>query len=165
MTSPRRIAAISIAKRVSQEGGWQLGSVVGYQVGMQQQVSHDTRLTFCTTEILLQRLIQQRNMLDYTHIILDEIHERDQVMDFLLLVVKKLLQTNSSLVKVILMSATIDVKRFSEYFSIRMRNALVPAPVIEIPEKGCFKTYIYYLDELKDLGAVSYFIRCNCYFD
>ncbi|XP_014470956.1 PREDICTED: probable ATP-dependent RNA helicase spindle-E isoform X2 [Dinoponera quadriceps] len=154
VTQPRRIAAISIAKRVSQEGRWPLGSVVGYRVGMKQETSSDTRLTYCTTEILLQQLIKKKHMLDYTHVILDEIHERDQEMDFLLLIVKKLLQTNSSLVKVILMSATIDVKKFAEYFSTRVGNKLVPAPVIEILEKGCFETHTYYLDELKDLGAI-----------
>lgn len=100
-------------------------------------------------------------MLEYTHIILDEIHERNQEMDFLLLVVKKLLQTNSSLVKVVLMSATIDVKKFAKYFSIRVGNKLVSAPVLKIPEKGCFDTYTYYLDEIEDLGAVSYFIYYN----
>lgn len=155
MTQPRRIAAISIAKRVSQEGGWPLGSVVGFRVGMKHETSSDTRLTYCTTEILLQQLIHQKNMLEYTHVILDEIHERDQEMDFLLLVVKKLLQTNSSLVKVILMSATIDVKKFADYFSMRVRNKLVPAPVIKISQMRCFQIYTYYLDELNDLGAVS----------
>ncbi|XP_032664411.1 probable ATP-dependent RNA helicase spindle-E isoform X2 [Odontomachus brunneus] len=154
VTQPRRIAAINIAKRVSQEGGWPLGSVVGYRVGMKHQVSCDTRLTFCTTEILLQHLIQQKHMLDYTHIILDEIHERNQEMDFLMLVVKKLLKTNSSLVKVVLMSATIDVNKFAEYFSVRVGNKLVPAPVIKIPEERCFETYTYYLDEIKNLGEI-----------
>ncbi|EFN82362.1 probable ATP-dependent RNA helicase spindle-E [Harpegnathos saltator] len=154
VTQPRRIAAISIAKRVSHEGGWPLGSVVGYRVGMKQEISPDTRLTYCTTEILLQRLILRKHMLDYTHVILDEIHERDQEMDFLLLVVKKLLQTNSSMVKVVLMSATVDVKRFAEYFSRRLRNKLVPAPVVEMPEKRCFEIHTYFLDEIKDLGAI-----------
>lgn len=132
-----------------------LGSVVGYQVGMKQEISSDTRLTYCTTEILLQQLIHRKNMFDYTHVILDEIHERDQEMDFLLLVVKKLLHTNSSMVKVVLMSATIDVKRFAEYFSTRVRNISMTAPIVEISDTGCFKINTYYLDELKDLGEVS----------
>lgn len=146
---------MSIAKRVSQEGGWPLGSLVGYRVGMKREISTDTRLTYCTTEVLLQQLIRQKHMLNYTHVILDEIHERDQELDFLLLVVKKLLQTNSSLVKVILMSATIDVKRFAEYFSTRMINELMPAPIVKIPERRFFEIYTYYLDEIKNLGMVS----------
>jgi len=140
---------------VSQEGGWRLGSLVGYQVGMQREFSSETRLTYCTTEILLQHLIHNKHMLDYTHIILDEIHERDQHLDFLLLVVKKLLKTNSGQVKVILMSATINVTKFARYFSTKVENELIPAPIVKIPDKRNFEIRIYYLDEIKDLGTVS----------
>ncbi|KYN35997.1 putative ATP-dependent RNA helicase spindle-E [Trachymyrmex septentrionalis] len=154
VTQPRRIAAISIAKRVSQEGNWRLGSLVGYQVGMQKEVSHETRLTYCTTEILLQHLIHNKHMLDYTHVILDEIHERDQNLDFLLLVVKRLLQTNSGQVKVILMSATINVIKFAKYFSSIVENELIPAPILKIPGKKNFEIRTYYLDEIKNLGSI-----------
>ncbi|KYN17992.1 putative ATP-dependent RNA helicase spindle-E [Trachymyrmex cornetzi] len=154
VTQPRRIAAISIAKRVSQEGNWPLGSLVGYQVGMQKKISHETRLTYCTTEILLQHLIHNKHMLDYTHVILDEIHERDQNLDFLLLVVKRLLQTNSGQVKVILMSATINVIKFAKYFSSIIENELIPAPIIKIPRKKTFEICIYYLDEIKNIGNI-----------
>lgn len=137
------------------EGGWPLGSIVGYQVGMQKEISPETRLTYCTTEILLQHLIHNKHMLDYTHIILDEIHERDQHLDFLLLVVKRLLQTNSRQVKVILMSATIDITKFARYFSTKVEHNLIPAPVITIPEKRNFEIRTYYLDDIKNLGNVS----------
>lgn len=155
VTQPRRIAAISIAKRVCHEGGWPLGNLVGYQVGMQKEISFETRLTYCTTEILLQHFIHNKHMLDYTHVILDEIHERDQHLDFLLLVVKRLLQTNSRQVKVILMSATIDVTKFARYFSTKVENDLIPAPIIKIPEKRNFEIRTYYLDDINNLGNVS----------
>lgn len=122
---------------------------------MRMETSSETRLTYCTTEILLNRLIHDKHMLRYTHIILDEIHERDQDLDFLLLVIKKLLRTNSRQVKIILMSATIDVTRFAEYFSTRIENELVPASIVKIPEKRNFKICTYYLDEIENLGAVS----------
>jgi len=122
---------------------------------MQMENSHETRLTYCTTEILLNNLIQEKHMLRYTHIILDEIHERDQELDFLLLIVKKLLQTNSRQVKIILMSATINAIKFAEYFSTKIGNELVPPPIIKIPEKRNFKICTYYLDEIENLGAVS----------
>ncbi|XP_024872773.1 probable ATP-dependent RNA helicase spindle-E, partial [Temnothorax curvispinosus] len=154
VTQPRRIAAISIAKRVCHERGWRLGTLVGYKVDMQQEVSPETRLTYCTTEILLQHLIRQKHLLDYTHIILDEIHERDQNLDFLLLVIKRLLQTNSKQVKIILMSATIDVTKFARYFSTKVENTLRPAPVIEISEKRNFQIRTYYLDEINDMGNI-----------
>jgi len=155
VTQPRRIAAISIAKRVSQEGGWRFGKLVGYKVGMRKETSPETRLTYCTTEVLLQHLIHTKHMLNYTHIILDEIHERDQNLDFLLLVVKRLLRTNSTQVKIILMSATIDVTKFARYFSTKVENDLIPAPIIKIPEKRNFEIRTYYLDEIINLGNVS----------
>ncbi|XP_011343987.2 probable ATP-dependent RNA helicase spindle-E [Ooceraea biroi] len=154
VTQPRRIAAISVARRVSHEEGWPVGSLVGFKVGMHQEVSPDTRLTYCTTGVLLQILINQKHMLDYTHVILDEIHERDQDLDFLLLVVKKLLQTNSKQVKVILMSATINVKKFAKYFSMRVGNDLVPTPIIEIPERRRYEIRTYYLDDIDSLGTI-----------
>ncbi|KOC61958.1 putative ATP-dependent RNA helicase spindle-E [Habropoda laboriosa] len=138
VTQPRRIAAISITRRVCQERKWEVGSLVGYQVGLIKHTSRDTRLTYCTTGVLLHKLINSKNMLDYTHVILDEVHERDQDMDFLLLVVRKLLRTNSRSVKIILMSATFEVEKFAKYFSSPLRNKLVPAPIIDIGKQNYF---------------------------
>jgi ATP-dependent RNA helicase TDRD9 len=100
ITQPRRIAAITVTKRVSEERSWPVGTLVGFQVGLNNKTSHDTRLTFCTTGVLLQKFIGKKNMNDYTHVILDEVHERDQDMDFALLIVRKLLRTNSRGVRV-----------------------------------------------------------------
>lgn len=155
VTQPRRIAAISIAKRVSEEKDWPVGSLVGFQVGLINNTCRDTRLTYCTTGVLLHKLINSKNMLDYTHVILDEVHERDQNMDFLLLVVRKLLRTNSRPVKVILMSATFEVERFAKYFSSPMRNKLVPAPIIDIAKKNYYNVAIYYLCQMGALGPVN----------
>ncbi|XP_076750927.1 tudor domain containing 9 protein spindle E [Xylocopa sonorina] len=154
VTQPRRIAAMSIAKRVSQEREWPLGTLVGYHVGLINHTCKDTRLTYCTTGVLLHKLINNKNMLDYTHVILDEVHERDENMDFLLLVVRKLLRTNSCSVKVILMSATFEVERFAKYFSSPVGNKLVPAPIIDIPKKPFFNIAIYYLCQMAALGPI-----------
>lgn len=98
-------------------------------------------------------------MMEYTHVILDEVHERDEEIDFLLLVVRKLLRTNSTTVKVILMSATIDVDKFAQYFSTPVENKLLPAPIIDIPQRSPYNVSIYYIDELENLGNVSiYFL-------
>ena len=70
------------------------------QVGMDRVASDDTRLLYCTTGILLNRLIANKHMREFTHVILDEVHERDQHSDFCLLIVRKLLRSNSSGVKV-----------------------------------------------------------------
>ncbi|XP_077997158.1 ATP-dependent RNA helicase TDRD9-like [Glandiceps talaboti] len=149
VTQPRRIAAISIAKRVSDERGWQLGSLVGYQVAMDRCTSDDTRLTFLTTGVLLQKLINTKNMNQFTHVILDEVHERDQDSDFCLLVVRKLLRSTSRHVKVVLMSATIDSDLFSQYFSLPVRGELESAPVVNVEGKAYDVTEFYLEDICK----------------
>jgi len=72
-TQPRRIATTSVAKYICRERNWQLGNLVGYQIQLDRKTSEDTRLTFCTTGVLLQRLVNQKNMNEYTHVILDEV--------------------------------------------------------------------------------------------
>lgn len=156
MTQPRRIAAISIAKRVSEERHWPVGTLVGYQVGMVNNTSPDTRLTYCTTGVLLQKLINTKHLMDYTHIILDEVHERDQDMDFLLLVVRKLSRMNSHTVRIVLMSATFDVDKFSKYFSLPVGKTLAPAPVIDIDKNTFFRVNKLYLNQLRELEPVGF---------
>ncbi|XP_067013969.2 probable ATP-dependent RNA helicase spindle-E [Anabrus simplex] len=159
VTQPRRIAAITVAKRVCAERKWPLGSLVGYQVGLNIKTSEDTRMTFCTTGVLLQKLISMKNMNCYTHVILDEVHERDQETDFALLVVRKLLRSNSNGVKVILMSATFNINRFCNYFSQPLRQGKwVPAPYIDLEtgknKRGQFMIHKYYLCQLESLGEL-----------
>ena len=75
VTQPRRIAAISIAKRVCHERSWEVGGIVGYQVGRDKTVSDDTRISYVTTGVLLQKLITAKSLNEYTHIVLDEVLE------------------------------------------------------------------------------------------
>lgn len=82
------------------------------QVGLdeKQNCSKDTRILFCTTGVLLEKIIRSAKtdpFLDYTHIILDEVHERDRDMDFLMILIRKLMTPK---IKLILMSATINSK-------------------------------------------------------
>ena len=72
-TQPRRIAAKSVAKFVAECRGWSLGTLVGYQIGMDKKMGELTRLLFVTTGVLLEKLVNQKNMNQYTHIILDEV--------------------------------------------------------------------------------------------
>ncbi|XP_047033672.1 probable ATP-dependent RNA helicase spindle-E isoform X2 [Helicoverpa zea] len=155
VTQPRRIAAISIAKRVAQERGWDVGGVVGYQVGLDAHVSNDTRISYVTTGILLQKLVASKTMNEYTHVILDEVHERGQEMDFLLLIVKRLAYTSSPHVKVVLMSATFDKIAFADYFKVATTLGLERTNCITI-EKGdpMFTVKKFYLDHLHKFGTV-----------
>lgn len=121
-TQPRRLAAINIAKRVAQELGERVGQTVGYHVGMQRKKTpFVTKVTFMTTGIFLMRLVNNpRSLQKYTHLIMDEVHERDLDIDFSLVVVKHLLyrqEQDGLKFKLILMSATFNVELFSNYFS------------------------------------------------
>uniref|UniRef100_A0A1A9WJJ3 Probable ATP-dependent RNA helicase spindle-E n=1 Tax=Glossina brevipalpis TaxID=37001 RepID=A0A1A9WJJ3_9MUSC len=151
-TQPRRIAAISIARRVCTERKWPEGSLVGYQVGLHANLSEDTRLMYCTTGVLLQKLIREKSMTHFTHIILDEVHERDQEMDFLLFVVRRLLTTNSKHVKIVLMSATINSIEFSNYFKFNGR----PAPILRADGRRLFRVREYYLCDLDPINLTKF---------
>ncbi|KAK4835384.1 hypothetical protein QYF36_009045 [Acer negundo] len=123
-TQPRRIAAISVAERVADErcepSPGSDGSSVGYQVRLDSAMNKRTKLLFCTTGILLRKIVGDLNLSGVTHVIVDEVHERSLLGDFLLIVLKDLLEKQSaersSKLKVILMSATVDSDLFSRYF-------------------------------------------------
>ncbi|GAB4848110.1 hypothetical protein Ancab_002774 [Ancistrocladus abbreviatus] len=123
-TQPRRIAAISVAERVADErcepSSGSDGSLVGYQVRLDSARNDQTKLLFCTTGILLRRLAGDKDLVGITHVIVDEVHERSLLGDFLLIVLKNLLEKQSTqgtpILKVILMSATVDSSLFSQYF-------------------------------------------------
>nr|GLL32231.1 DExH-box ATP-dependent RNA helicase DExH5, mitochondrial [Ipomoea trifida] len=123
-TQPRRISAMSVAERVAVERGEKLGETVGYKVRLEGVKGRDTHLLFCTTGILLRRLLVDRNLKGVTHVIVDEIHERGMNEDFLLIVLKDLLPRRPEL-RLILMSATLDAELFSSYFG--------GAPAVHIP--------------------------------
>ncbi|KAK3023562.1 hypothetical protein RJ639_044212, partial [Escallonia herrerae] len=123
-TQPRRISAMSVAERVAAERGENLGDSVGYKVRLEGMRGRDTRLLFCTTGILLRRLLVDRMLKGVTHVIVDEIHERGMNEDFLLIVLKDLLPRRPEL-RLILMSATLNSELFSSYFG--------GAPMIHIP--------------------------------
>ncbi|KAF5751882.1 ATP-dependent RNA helicase DHX36 isoform X1 [Tripterygium wilfordii] len=114
-TQPRRISAMSVSERVSSERGEKLGESVGYKVRLEGMKGRDTHLLFCTTGILLRRLLVDRNLKGVTHVVVDEIHERGMNEDFLLIVLKDLLPRRPDL-RLILMSATLDAEIFSSYF-------------------------------------------------
>ncbi|KAM6986672.1 putative ATP-dependent RNA helicase DHX57 isoform 1-T2 [Aplochiton taeniatus] len=114
-TQPRRISAITVAERVAQERAERLGNSVGYQIRLETVRSSATRLLYCTTGVLLRRLEGEADLKGVSHIIVDEVHERTEESDFLLLVLKDLMVQRPDL-KIILMSATLNADLFSQYF-------------------------------------------------
>ncbi|KAK3332722.1 P-loop containing nucleoside triphosphate hydrolase protein [Cercophora scortea] len=146
-TEPRRISAISLARRVSEElgeGRNDLGtnrSLVGYSIRLEANTSRETRLVFATTGIVMRMLEGSNDLRDITHLVLDEVHERSIDSDFLLIVLKKLLLRRQDL-KVVLMSATVDAERFSKY--------LGGAPVLNVPGRT-FPVRVAYLEDAVEL--------------
>lgn len=115
-TQPRRLAAASVANRVAEELGAELGRGVGYQVRFAEKVSPETYLKIMTDGILLAEIQQDRFLNRYEVLIIDEAHERSLNIDFLLGYLKQLLARRPEL-KLIITSATIDVEKFSQHFS------------------------------------------------
>nr|CAB3499411.1 unnamed protein product [Digitaria exilis] len=114
-TQPRRISAISVAARVASERGEELGETAGYQIRLESKRSAQTRLLFCTTGVLLRRLVQEPDLAGVSHLLVDEIHERGMNEDFLIIILRDLLPRRPDL-RLVLMSATINAELFSKYF-------------------------------------------------
>ena len=122
-TQPRRLAARSVANRIAEELKTEIGQLVGYKVRFSDHVSDSTLIKLMTDGILLAEIQQDKLLLQYDTIIIDEAHERSLNIDFILGYLKQLLPKRPDL-KVIITSATIDVERFSNHFN--------HAPIIEV---------------------------------
>ncbi|KAI9333918.1 P-loop containing nucleoside triphosphate hydrolase protein, partial [Zopfochytrium polystomum] len=136
VTQPRRIAAISVAQRVAQERGETIGknSAVGYTVRFDEMRPRsdpsEGQIVFCTSGILLRIFQENPDLDDITHLILDEVHERDLNTDLLLILTRQLVMRRPD-IKIILMSATADTELFARYFTVP--QYLPQPPVISVP--------------------------------
>jgi ATP-dependent RNA helicase DHX8/PRP22 len=114
-TQPRRVAAMSVAKRVSEEFGCRLGEEVGYAIRFEDCTSKDTVIKYMTDGMLLREVLVKETLHDYSVLILDEAHERTINTDVLFGLLKKLVKQRKD-IKVIVTSATLDAEKFSSYF-------------------------------------------------
>ncbi len=115
-TQPRRVAAISVAKRVAEEVGCKLGQEVGYTIRFEDCTSPETKIKYMTDGMLQREILVDPMLKDYSVIMLDEAHERTISTDVLFGLLKKTLKRRDDL-KVIVTSATLDADKFSEYFN------------------------------------------------
>lgn len=114
-TQPRRIACLSLAKRVGYETLNEFKTEVAYQVRFEKSRTKHTKILFLTEGVLLRQMQTDPNLSQYSIIVVDEVHERHVFTDFLLGILKCLIKQRSDL-KIILMSATINIDLFSNYF-------------------------------------------------
>ena len=155
-TQPRRIAASSISRRVAEERGEALTETVGYHVRFEAKVPPPGgSILYCTTGILLQQLqLFPDEVMDLnSHLVIDEVHERDVLIDFLLIIVKKIiarrLAEGKRVPKVVLMSATMDTDLFASYFGNAAQQ--IPCPTLSVPGRA-FPVQEKYLEGiLRDL--------------
>jgi len=90
--------------------------MVGYQVRLEGRISKRTQLLFLTPGVLLKKFQSSPGLQEFTHVIIDEIHERDRYTKFLLIILRDLISRRSDL-RIILMSATIQTNELMEYWS------------------------------------------------
>ncbi|MBI2451425.1 MAG: ATP-dependent RNA helicase [Parcubacteria group bacterium] len=146
VTEPRRLAAISMAKFVSDQLGVFLGDEVGYQIRFDDSSAEETKIKFMTDGILLREFQLDQNLTKYSVIMVDEAHERSKNIDFVLGLLKDLLTRRKDL-RLVVASATIDEKKFSRYFW--------DAPIINVsgrmfPVETVWSNTDIYEDEMAD---------------
>jgi len=114
-TQPRRVAAMSVAKRVADEMGVELGQEVGYAIRFEDLTSENTVIKYMTDGVLLRESLRESDLESYSVIIMDEAHERSLHTDVLFGILRKIVARRRDL-KLIVTSATLNAERFSEFF-------------------------------------------------
>ncbi|XP_036258923.1 3'-5' RNA helicase YTHDC2 isoform X1 [Molothrus ater] len=146
-SQPRRLAALAVAERVAAERREKIGHTVGYQIRLESRVSPKTLVTFCTNGILLRTLMAGDSTLStVTHVIVDEVHERDRFSDFLLIKLRDVLQSQANL-KLIISSAALDADLFIRYFGC--------CPVIHIQGRPFEVKEMFLEDILRSTGYTN----------
>ena len=123
-TQPRRVAAMSVAKRVAEEMGCELGEEVGYAIRFEDETSERTVIKYMTDGVLLRESLREPDLDLYSVIIMDEAHERSLHTDVLFGIIKKVIARRRDL-KLIVTSATLNEQKFADFFG--------GAPVFRIP--------------------------------
>ena len=123
-TQPRRVAAVSVAKRVADERGCQLGQEVGYTIRFEDLTNDKTKIKYMTDGVLLREALLDEELDKYSAVIMDEAHERSLNTDVLFGVLKRVVSKRIDF-RLIVTSATMDSEKFSAFFS--------GAPVFTIP--------------------------------
>lgn len=114
-TQPRRVAAMSVAKRVAEEVGCKVGESVGYAIRFEDVTSSATRIKYMTDGVLLRETLRDGDLDNYSAIIIDEAHERSLQTDVLLGLLRQIVKRRRDL-RLIVTSATMNAEKFSDFF-------------------------------------------------
>ena len=114
-TQPRRVAAMSVAKRVAEEFGCKLGTVVGYAIRFEDCTSEETKIKYMTDGVLLRETLSSKLLDDYACVVMDEAHERSLNTDVLFGILKEVVRSRLDF-KLIVTSATLNSDKFATYF-------------------------------------------------
>lgn len=136
-TQPRRVAAVSVAKRVAEEQGTRLGKKVGYSIRFEDCTSSETVIKYMTDGMLLREALLDLDLNAYSVIILDEAHERNIHTDVLFGILKSALERRKNL-RLIVTSATLEAEKFSSYFN--------DCPIFTIPGRN-YPVEVFYTNE------------------
>ncbi|KAK6789283.1 hypothetical protein RDI58_013082 [Solanum bulbocastanum] len=138
VTQPRRVAAVSVSRRVAQEQNVRIGEEVGYAIRFEDRTSEKTRIKYLTDGVLLRESLFNPELNQYSVIILDEAHERSLNTDILLGLMKRLMKWRHSNLKVLITSATLDGGKVSRFFSdcpvLTVPGELFPVEIVHISE-------------------------------
>ena len=115
ITQPRRVAAMSVAARVSKELDGYLGDLVGYTVRFEDKTSDNTIVKYMTDGMLLREILLTPELDKYDLIMIDEAHERTLHTDILFGLVKDICRHRND-IKLIISSATLEANKFSQFF-------------------------------------------------
>uniref|UniRef100_A0A915MJ30 RNA helicase n=1 Tax=Meloidogyne javanica TaxID=6303 RepID=A0A915MJ30_MELJA len=133
-TQPRRVAAMSVAARVSEEMNTKIGALVGYTIRFEDCTSERTKIKYMTDGMLLREFLNEPDLASYSVLMIDEAHERTLHTDVLFGLVKDIARFRKDL-KLLISSATLDALKFSTFFD--------DAPIFRIPGRR-FPVQIYY---------------------
>jgi len=134
ITQPRRIAAVSVSEFIARQSGTSIPGLIGYKMRFADQTSHETKIKIMTDGILLQEMKLDPWLSKYSFLVVDEAHERSLNIDFILGLLKRVLENRKDF-KIIISSATINAEIFSEYFG--------GCPIVKIESQRFPVTLIY----------------------
>lgn len=166
-TQPRRVAATSVARRVADELDVSIGDVVGYSVRFDNRVTNRTKLIYMTDGLLLKEFVTDPDIEKYGAVLIDEAHERNVNTDIIIGLLKQLSERREDL-RVVIMSATLEIEKFQFFFGSNVPTLHVPGRQFNVEisyEEQAVGSYVdesvskvCYIHQYEDPGGILLFL-------